>query len=263
MAQLEINYNISEMANFTDTQKTKWLLISAPIPVFFISIVYLYIVYIAGPQLMKNKQPYSLKTFIQCYNFFQIITNAWLVFNMMTYGKPITAIWRFCDSLDELCDDNSEKVFEILWWTLMLKLFDFTETVIFVLRKKDHQISFLHIYHHVTTFICNWLGLSYFNYGFLMTIMLLNCSVHVVMYFYYFLSTFGSSMQRFLLIKKFVTILQMTHIAFIVIISIQGFISSCNTKIMYFSTIILINGTVNLLFFYNFFYHSYRKSKTA
>jgi len=96
--------------DFTDTQKTKWLLVSAPIPVFFISIIYLYIVYIAGPQFMKNRQPYSLKTFMQCYNLFQIITNAWLVFNMVTYGKPVTAIWRFCDSFDELCD-NSEKVY--------------------------------------------------------------------------------------------------------------------------------------------------------
>ncbi|KAG5333026.1 ELOV1 protein, partial [Acromyrmex heyeri] len=312
MAQLETNY-ISETANFTDTQKTKWLLVSAPMPVFFISIVYFYIIYIAGPQFMKNRQPYSLKTFMQCYNLFQIISNAWITFNYMTYGRPFTVIWRFCESLDELCGNYSEKikveevlelfnsyhdrlrftvdfgdenginfldvklmiqegsiifdmyVLETTWWVLMLKLFDLIETVVFVLRKKDHQISFLHTYHHITTFIYLWLILSYFTHNFLIISILLNCSVHVVMYSYYFLSTFGSNMQRILLpIKKSITTLQMTHIAFIMVVSMQGFIPNCGTKMVkYYSAITSINCMINLIFFYNYFYHSYRKSKTA
>ena len=36
-----------------------------------------------------------------------------------------------------------------------------------------------------------------------------NCSVHVFMYFYYFLAACGPSMQRFLGWKRLVTILQM------------------------------------------------------
>ncbi|XP_011067585.1 PREDICTED: elongation of very long chain fatty acids protein 7-like isoform X1 [Acromyrmex echinatior] len=264
MAQLETNY-ISETANFTDTQKTKWLFISAPMPVFFISIVYLYIVYIAGPQFMKNRQPYSLKIFMQCYNLFQIISNAWITFNYMTYGRPLTVIWRFCGSLDELCGNYSEKVLETTWWVLMLKLFDLIETVMFVLRKKNHQVSFLHTYHHVTTFIYLWLVLSYFSHSFLIISISLNCSVHVVMYSYYFLSTFGSNMQRILLpIKKSITTLQMGHITFIMIVAMQGFIPNCGTKMVkYYSAITSINCMINLLFFYNYFYQSYRKSKTA
>ncbi|XP_018343467.1 PREDICTED: elongation of very long chain fatty acids protein 1-like [Trachymyrmex septentrionalis] len=264
MAQLETNY-ISETANFTDRQKTKWLLVSAPMPVFFICIVYLYIVYIAGPQFMKNRQPYSLKTFMQCYNVVQIISNAWIAFNFMTYGRPFTAVWRFCESLDELCGNYSEKVLETMWWALMLKVYDLVETVVFVLRKKDRQISFLHIYHHVSTFIYVWLMLSYFSHSFNIVTMSLNCSVHVVMYSYYFLSTFGSNMQRtLLLVKKSITTLQMTHIAFIMVFSMQGFIPSCGAKMVkYYSAITSINCMINLLFFYNYFYHSYRKPKAA
>ncbi|KAG5341193.1 ELOV1 protein, partial [Acromyrmex charruanus] len=367
-------------------------------PVFFISIVYLYIVYIAGPQFMKNRQPYSLKTFMQCYNLFQIISNAWITFNYMTYGRPFTVVWRFCGSLDEICgnysekikveevlelfnsyhdrlrftvdfgdenginfldvklmiqegsiifdmykkpinlgrylnyfsnhplahkrgvisgqldrilllshpkfhekniselihtllnngyplkfifstinnriktlenrtnpDQNREEVLETTWWVLMLKLFDLIETVVFVLRKKDHQISFLHTYHHITTVIYLWLMLSYFTHSFLIISISLNCSVHIVMYSYYFLSTFGSNMQRILLpIKKSITTLQMTHIAFIMVVSMQGFIPNCGTKMVkYYSAITSINCMINLIFFYNYFYHSYRKSKTA
>lgn len=104
------NYVNFYYTDFTDTQKVKWLLVSAPMPVIFISIAYFYIVYIAGPQFMKNRQPYSLKPFMQCYNLLQIISNAWIVFNFVTYGRPFTAIWRFCESLDELCGNYSEKV---------------------------------------------------------------------------------------------------------------------------------------------------------
>ncbi|KAG5321225.1 ELOV4 protein, partial [Pseudoatta argentina] len=118
----------------------------------------------------------------------------------------------------------------------MLKLFDLIETVVFVLRKKDHQISFLHTYHHITTFIYVWLMLSYFTHSFLIISISLNCSVHIVMYFYYFLSTFGSNMQRILLpIKKSITTLQMAHIAFIMVVSMQGFIPNCGTKMLSFN----------------------------
>ncbi|KYN15373.1 Elongation of very long chain fatty acids protein 4 [Trachymyrmex cornetzi] len=125
------------------------------------------------------------------------------------------------------------QMLETLWWVLMLKLFDLVETVVFVLRKKDRQISFLHTYHHVSTFIYVWLMLSYFSHSFNTVSMPLNCSVHVIMYSYYFLSTFGSNMQRILLpVKKSITTLQMTHIAFIMVISMQGFIPSCGTKML-------------------------------
>ncbi|KYQ46489.1 Elongation of very long chain fatty acids protein 1 [Trachymyrmex zeteki] len=282
--------------HFTDTQKVKWLLVSAPMPVIFISIAYFYIVYIAGPQFMKNRQPYSLKPFMQCYNLLQIISNAWIVFNFVTYGRPFTAIWRFCESLDELCGNYSEKaknkkqskcinltiisfldrvyllfllqVFETLWWVLMLKLFDLIETVVFVLRKKDRQISFLHTYHHASTFIYSWLMFNYFNHSFNMTSMLLNCSVHVVMYSYYFLSTYGSNMQRILLpIKKSITIIQMTHIAFIMIVSMQGFIPSCGTKMLkvYFNNkatrIILNQQTSRTIVLHRYYFVLRRKGQ--
>lgn len=40
--------------------------------------------------------------------------------------------------------------------TFLIKGFEFTETIIFVLRKKVNQISYLHVYHHISTFIFAW-----------------------------------------------------------------------------------------------------------
>ncbi|XP_011706804.1 PREDICTED: elongation of very long chain fatty acids protein 4-like, partial [Wasmannia auropunctata] len=89
MAQLEINHYTSEMANFPDAGIIKWSLIFSPMTMIFLSLAYLSFVYFIGPQFMKNRQPYSLKTFMQFYNIFQIIANFWLVSNIYIYGRPI------------------------------------------------------------------------------------------------------------------------------------------------------------------------------
>lgn len=89
---------------------TKWPLMSSPMPIISISLVYLYVIYIAAPNFMKNRPPYTLKTFIQCYNVFQVIVNSWLVYIAIMYGKPLAAVWRYCDTFDEIYGANSGKV---------------------------------------------------------------------------------------------------------------------------------------------------------
>lgn len=44
---------------------------------------------------------------------------------------------------------------------MIAKLLDLLDTIFFVLRKKDSQISFLHIYHHTVTFTFSWYYLKY------------------------------------------------------------------------------------------------------
>jgi len=259
MDQLKSHY-ISEIANFTDARTIKWTLVPSPMPLIYISLVYLCIVYFAGPLFMKNRRPYSLKTFMQCYNIFQVIANFWIVFNIVTGGKPFASVWRYCESLDKICGRNTEKQLEIMWWGLLLKIVDLSETICFVLRKKDQQISFLHTYHHVSTVFFLWSGLRYFIQGFIMTMAMLNCSVHVIMYSYYFLSTFGSIQRRLQTFKKWITIIQMAHITFMMVIGLQSFIF-CNNVLIY-SAGVFLNNLINLLLFFNF-YSSYKKSKTA
>ncbi|XP_036141247.1 elongation of very long chain fatty acids protein 4 [Monomorium pharaonis] len=252
------------MDSFTDPRTIKWTFISSPIPIISILLIYIYVVYF-GPQFMKNKKPYSLKTFIQCYNLFQIIANSWLMFNAVTNGRPFVAVWRYCDSFDDVCGDTTEKNLENLWWGLLLKIIDLIETVIFVLRKKDRQISFLHTYHHISTVIYVWLTLRYLVHSFTMTGAMLNCFVHVIMYSYYFLSTFGSNIQQRLLpFKKSLTIIQMAQLAFFMIATLQGLRPNCgNIVVKYFSVVSFLNVTINLLLFLNFYGSSYKKSKIA
>ncbi|XP_017766135.1 PREDICTED: elongation of very long chain fatty acids protein 4-like isoform X2 [Eufriesea mexicana] len=150
------------------------MIIKTPIPLIVLSIIYLYFVLKAGPNYMKDRKPYSLARFIQLYNIFQIMT------------------------------DNLE--LSIMY----LKAFDYIETVLFVLRKKQRQISFLHLYHHITTVHFSWLMIKYYIPGIYLLFGMINCSVHVMMYTYYFFSSFGPSIQKILNpIKPIITTIQM------------------------------------------------------
>jgi elongation of very long chain fatty acids protein 7 len=49
-----------------------------------------------------------------------------------------------------------------VWLYYMAKVVELLDTVFFVLRKKQSQVSFLHLYHHTLMPICAFIGLKYF-----------------------------------------------------------------------------------------------------
>lgn len=48
-----------------------------------------------------------------------------------------------------------------VWWYFAAKIIELLDTVFFVLRKKNRQISFLHLYHHTMMPICAWIGTKF------------------------------------------------------------------------------------------------------
>lgn len=72
-------------------------------------------------------------------------------------------MWSFCFTSipDQLCFVLSQ-IINVLWWYYFSKLIEFMDTFFFILRKNNHQITFLHIYHHATMlniwwFVMNWI----------------------------------------------------------------------------------------------------------
>lgn len=112
----------------------------------------------------------------------------------------------------------------------------------FVLRKKNNQITFLHVYHHSAMPFWYWLGAKFVPGGestvlflvgnvylsvfyskcmFLLLLFFivitgylvvsLNSFIHTIMYTYYLLAAFGPSMQKYLWWKKYMTKLQLVR----------------------------------------------------
>lgn len=92
---------------------------------------------------------------------------------------------------------------------LFLRGIEVFETLCFVLRKKQNQVSFLHVYHHVAVYWLLWLTIKMSANDMEIFIMVLNLYVHVVMYFYYFLALFKKIQPYLRPIKPAITIMQM------------------------------------------------------
>ena len=48
------------------------------------------------------------------------------------------------------------KLARVLWIHYLSKVYEFADTAIMVLKKNERQISFLHVYHHASTFFPCW-----------------------------------------------------------------------------------------------------------
>lgn len=90
----------------------------------------------------------------------------------------------------------------------LLKVADLLDTVFFVLRKKQNQISFLHLYHHTGMVLLTWNAAKFLPGGHSIFTGFLNSIVHVVMYGYYLVSAFNPEYKNNIWWKKYITQMQ-------------------------------------------------------
>ncbi|XP_076680695.1 very long chain fatty acid elongase 4-like [Andrena cerasifolii] len=258
MGVLELyHYCNTELA---DVRTNSWLLMSSPIPIAVITFAYLYFVLRCGPRYMRDKSPYSCRTFIRFYNVLQIVTNYLIVYHIFDAGW-YEDYFFYCTKPDYSFNPRPHKIAEIMWYVFVLKSIDYIETVLFVLRKKSRQISFLHLYHHVSSALLAWLFTKYFAHGMSASLLVCNSTIHVVMYTYYLLSSFGPKIQSYLRrIKRIITILQMVQFWWLLFLLTQILNPGCYR--IYPGSIIaggimVVNLIINLSLFYNFYKKSY------
>ncbi|XP_015177520.1 PREDICTED: elongation of very long chain fatty acids protein AAEL008004-like [Polistes dominula] len=206
---------------------------------------------------MKNRPPYSLSTFIRCYNIFQIISNS-IVIYIFFDGGWFEDIFFYCVPMTYNTDPKSMKIATALWCTLLLKVIDLTESIIFLLRKKDRQLSVLHIYHHVSTVLLVWNGMRYYACGMTSVLPLVNCSVHVIMYTYYFLSSCGPKVQKLIKpYKSIITIIQIVQLILLILYIVRPLLFNCNIP-KNPALVYLLNMVINLVLFLDFYQKTYK-----
>nr|BBF94989.1 elongation of very long chain fatty acids protein 9 [Orthetrum albistylum] len=245
------------METKSDPRTSEWFLMSGPGPLVFILVTYLYFCNKVGPQWMEKRKPYDLKPLLIAYNLIQVLFSVWLVWEGLQGG------WLHhynlkCQPVDYSNDPVAIRMANACWWYFFCKLIELLDTVFFVLRKKNNQISFLHLYHHTLMPVCAWIGTKFLPGGHGTFLGVINSFVHIIMYFYYMMSAMGPQYQKYLWWKKYLTTLQMVQFCMIFIHSSQLLIYECN----YPKTIIVLLG-INALFFLGLFGNFYRKSYKA
>ncbi|XP_032817644.1 very long chain fatty acid elongase 5 [Petromyzon marinus] len=231
-----------------------WLLLDSYLPTLVSTLVYLLVVAV-GPKLMRERQPFSLKGLLVVYNalltalsfymFYELVAGVW------TGGYNLR-----CQNTHS-AGEADMRIARVLWIYYLSKLIEFLDTVFFIVRKKNTQVTVLHVYHHASMptiwwFVLNWVpcGHSYFGATF-------NCFIHVLMYGYYGLSVIPA-MRPYLWWKRYITQAQLTQFVMTMVQSGSAIVMPCGFpagwlwfQISYMMSLVLL--------FSNFYIQTYIK----
>ncbi|XP_072264546.1 very long chain fatty acid elongase 5 [Pyxicephalus adspersus] len=253
-----VNGYIDNLLGPRDPRVRGWFLLDNYIPTFICTILYLFIVWI-GPKYMKNRQPVSFRGILVVYNIGLTLLSLYMFYEL------VTGVWE--GGYNFFCQDTRSggeadmKIVRVLWWYYFSKLIEFMDTFFFILRKNNHQITILHVYHHASMlniwwFVMNWVpcGHSYFGAT-------LNSFIHVLMYSYYGLSAIPA-MRPYLWWKKYITQCQLTQFVLTMTQTTCAMIWPCAFPMgwLYFQNCYMISL---IILFANFYIKTYNKKTSS
>lgn len=198
-----------------------WPLVSNPAMVLVWMVAYLAFVFgglafwrsAAGERLRSKRQgvdPTWLRFFVQAHNLFLIASSAFIM-----VGSAYEAWKNGYKFWGTPYNPREVEMSKLIYFFFVLKLYEYFDTVIMVLKGNTRQISFLHCYHHMTISFIWWIIARIVPGGEAWYSASLNSFIHVLMYTYYFMATMiGKNEKRkkkYLWWGKYLTQLQMTQ----------------------------------------------------
>ncbi|KAM5284536.1 very long chain fatty acid elongase 4 [Hipposideros larvatus] len=193
----------------TDKRVENWPLMQSPWPTLCISTLYLLFVWL-GPKWMQAREAFQMRLVLIIYNFGMVLLNLF-IFRELFLGSYKAGYSYVCQSVDYSNNVNEVRIAGALWWYFISKGIEYLDTVFFILRKKNNQVSFLHVYHHCTMFTLWWIGIKWVAGGQAFFGAQMNSFIHVIMYSYYGLTALGPWIQKYLWWKRYLTMLQLVQ----------------------------------------------------
>ncbi|XP_076618914.1 uncharacterized protein LOC143340620 [Colletes latitarsis] len=249
---LEINKEI-----MVDT----WPMMASPGPVLFIVGSYLAFVLKIGPKMMEKRPPFQLNALLIAYNAFQVAFSIWLTLRAAEPGLARIMLSTQCNNLNRTPTDIRlhTAISSTAWWYFIAKITELLDTVFFVLRKKQNQVTFLHVYHHALTAVFSWCYLKYLPGEQGAMIGFLNSFVHIVMYSYYLIAALGPNYRKYLWWKKYMTWIQL--IQFVMMLGYLTMTLAMDCKVPKALTYFFIANVVIFIYLFSDFYRKAYKKK--
>ena len=246
--------------SLNDKRVADWLLMVDPMPTVYISIIYV-IFCLVAPRILQGKS-FNIDPIVRLYNLSMVILNFYIAYEL--YASTVGYYYWPCMPVDYSDDPRSLRIASAIWIYYFSKIIELLDSVFFILRGKYNQLSFLHVYHHSTMTVLWWMGANYVAGGNTVFGAALNSVIHVVMYSYYYLASFGPRFKKYLWWKKYLTRLQITQF-FINLGFLLNYIrdpTQCewSLELTYIKSILMISF---LVLFMNFYVQTYvfRKKK--
>nr|XP_037277381.1 elongation of very long chain fatty acids protein AAEL008004-like [Rhipicephalus microplus] len=246
-----------------DPRTRDYPLVTNPLFVFPMVAFYLYFVKVAGPRWMKDKKPFDVVNLVRVYNLFMVAMSIRFLYLMLPFTYlPGGHYDLWCQGITGYMDDEMRAYYKQGWVFTAVRYADLLDTVFFVLRKKFTHISHLHVIHHTLVTINVWFYTLFAPEGQPALGLALNVAVHVVMYSYYFLTTLGPKVRKYLWWKKYLTAVQIVQFIIMIIhFSIPLFVD-CG-----FPRHLIIIGNAQtflvLCLFVNFYVKNYSRSDSS
>lgn len=223
---------------------------------------------------MQNRKPFNLTAIIRIYNVFQVVACIWFVFQAHGMGVRLSYTWQCVHKKIPVTDT----CFNIGWYYMLLRLLELVETVFFVLRKKQNQVSALHVYHHISTASLMWIFLKYSagKHDIRLIVNLcnelkispdgmetiighINNLVHICMYSYYFLSSFRQLTRFIISFKPILTAIQIIQLVVLIGHCVVAIMPSCGAPKLFYLQ--FVNIAILIFMFSRFYIKSYVKKE--
>lgn len=151
---------------------------------------YLAFVFI-GVQIVKRSGGIKVKPIMRLYNLFMVLLSFYMGSKSIQLAIHSHPGKVFCLRLAK--DGLGHEMARLSWLFTYSKVIEFLDTVFMIVECRLRQISFLHVYHHITV-LAFWFSITwsvpgadgYFSLAG-------NSFIHVAMYGYYLVSSFGYS----------------------------------------------------------------------
>ncbi|XP_075682754.1 very long chain fatty acid elongase 2 [Rhinoderma darwinii] len=253
----EVNGFVDYLFGPRDPRVREWLMLDSYLPTLSLTILYLISIWL-GTKYMNTRAAFSLRGHLIVYNLAVTLLSLYMLIEL------ILSTWEGgynlqCQNLDS-AGAADVRVAKVLWWYYFSKAIEFMDTIFFVLRKKNSQITFLHVYHHATMFniwwcVMNWIpcGQSFFGPT-------LNSFIHVLMYSYYGLSVIPS-MHKYLWWKKYLTQAQLIQFLLTISHTLSAVVKPCGFP---FGCLIFQSSymTTLVILFVNFYLKTYKAKRS-
>jgi len=246
------------MVDLRDPRVDSWPLMSSIWPTVIICALYVYVVKVAGPRYMQNREPYQIRGLMLAYNLFQTVFSAWMF--LEGWGFYMTGEYNWvCQPVDYGTSPLAKRALNLAWWYYFSKFIDLADSMFFVARKKFTHLSPLHVIHHGTLPLLCWWGPRFVGGGQSGFGPFLNSGVHMVMYLYYFLAACGPSLQKYLWWKRYLTTMQMVQFVLVFIHALQPIFFQCDYPIAA-SLMFAFTGVQYFFLFLAFYRKAYNKA---
>ncbi|XP_053691107.1 elongation of very long chain fatty acids protein 1-like [Sabethes cyaneus] len=247
---------------YNDPRVEHFPLLGSPWPVLLVIFLYLKICCSWGPKLMEHRKPFCLKSVMNVYNLAQVVINLYIGVIGLNNSYLADDFNGLCEPINQKVSPSRRKLIFVSYLYFLSKIVDLLDTIFFVLRKKNNQITFLHIYHHAGMIAATYVFSKFISGSHATLLGLINSFVHVIMYFYYFLTSFRPELKNSLWWKKHITQVQLLQFMILMVhFGLPLLLGYCD-----YPTPILLIGFMQNLFmftlFADFYVKAYLKKRT-